>query len=226
MTRSNTLLLVALLFGISCAEKRLETPIPGEPPVFKFHLGSLADFGAPQIVCVTGSDDMGNFDVTAVILAELKRRIPAFENSCGERPNRIAVHYQSDYSHVTHSSERGPRFGLGRVAREASGGGRAAEATWSDGRGGTAREVAARFGRELASFLLSASEQPPNKPPLPTSVLRCCANGELGPDLVRRELMRHSKKRLDGFFVTPEKRSRVAREQAIRDLTFVQARSS
>ena len=70
----------------------------------------------------------------------------------------VIVRYDADWAVSTHSSERGPRFASGEVSREGSKG-TIVSATWADTNGGTADEVAKRFGRDLAALARQAAER-------------------------------------------------------------------
>jgi hypothetical protein len=156
--RRLTIALLAAALASSCANQpdldALDADVGGGRAAWNFNRGTACDFQAETAICVSGTDEGRNRNVTVAIVSALSDELPGFQNVCDERTVRIRVEYQGSYSLCPDcpAPHLGRRIGLGFVRLE-SNDARLADADWIDTRGGSAEEVAARFGRELAGFL-------------------------------------------------------------------------
>jgi hypothetical protein len=116
---------------------------------FDFPKGSPCDLKQVTRFCVNARD-VDRSDVAEIIRrALLSDASRAVTTKCRTDFDGVAVRYEADFAVQTHSSARGPRFGFADVRLDRSGEGAVALAVWSDTEGGTASQVAARFGRDL-----------------------------------------------------------------------------
>jgi hypothetical protein len=126
--------------------------------LFEFKEGSVCNLKEESRFCVDARD-AGKSDV-ASILAGMLRKAPGrtVSTKCSGTFEGITVRYNTDFGEQTHSSARGPRFGVAEVQRRKSAGGTTALGVWVDADGGSAAEMASRFGRDLEGLLAQANE--------------------------------------------------------------------
>jgi hypothetical protein len=170
VSRTFVLVLIVTLTA-SCAARAnldaLDARTQSGRAVWAYFRGSVCDFRAYGTVCVSGVDEGRRLDVTSTISEVLARESPSFKNTCDGSNRRIRVEYTANYSHCTHCPppSMSTRFAAAFVRGEASSGWEA-DATWSDTHGGSAQEVAQRFGHALVVMLRQATGpacgQPPN----------------------------------------------------------------
>lgn len=152
------IVIMAIVPGSACRSEAdldaLDADVGGGRAAWNFNRGTPCDFQVDAPICVSGRDEGRNLNVTPAIMSTLTTELPGFENVCDESSIRIRVEYQGGYSMCPQcpAPHMGRRIGLGFVRRE-SNNERLADADWIDTRGGSAEEVAGRFGKELASFL-------------------------------------------------------------------------
>ena len=136
------------------SESRLRTdPVL---PLFEFSRGDLCDFHDVSRVCLAAKD-VTRRRVDQTIILALRALAKPVTGTCDDFEG-IVVRYEADWAELTHSSSRGPRFAFAEVRREDAKGTKAL-VTWSSTQGGSAAEVAERFGRELAGFLRQAASR-------------------------------------------------------------------
>jgi hypothetical protein len=170
VSRTFVLLLFVTLTA-SCAARAnldaLDARTQSGRAVWAYYRGTVCDFRAHGTVCVSGVDEGRRLDVTSTITEVLASELPSFKNTCDHSNRRIRVEYTANYSHCTHCPppSMSTRFAVAFVRVEAPNGWEA-DATWSDTHGGSAQEVAQRFGHALAVMLHQATspacETPPN----------------------------------------------------------------
>jgi hypothetical protein len=126
--------------------------------LFEFQEGSVCNLKEESRFCVDARD-ADNSDV-ASILAGMLRKAPgrSVSTKCAGTFEGIVVRYNTDFAEQTHSSARGPRSGVAEVRRDKSARGSTARAIWVDTDGGSAAEMARRFGRDLEGLLAQANE--------------------------------------------------------------------
>jgi hypothetical protein len=116
---------------------------------FEFEQGSLCDLKEESRFCVDARD-RDKSDVASILAGMLRKESGrTVSTKCAGTFEGIAVRYNADFAAQTHSSARGPRYGFAEVRRDKSAGGTTALAVWMDTDGGSAAEMARRFGRDL-----------------------------------------------------------------------------
>jgi hypothetical protein len=173
MILRSILLLAGVMLTGSCAARAsldvLDSRAEFGRAGWKYYRGSVCDFRAHENVCVSGVDDGRRLDVTPAIAKVLVEKWPGVKNTCDESRPRIRAEYSGDYSRCAHCAAPGlsTRVGIAFVRVESQNGWEA-DATWSDTIGGTAEQVAERFGEALATMLRDAVSpscaRPPNEP--------------------------------------------------------------
>ncbi len=117
---------------------------------FEFERGTLCDLKDEPRFCVNARDEEKT-NVAKILVGVLRKEPGRTVNTkCGLTFHGIVVRYEGRFSAVTHSDQRGPRYGFGEVRRSQAGKGDVALAWWRGDESGTAAEVAGRFGRDLA----------------------------------------------------------------------------
>jgi hypothetical protein len=176
---SRTLVIIVAMSVWACAARAnlnlLDAQTaPGTSSQWRFYRGTACSFREQAAICVSGVDNGRRRDVTPVVMAALSTELPTMTNICdGSRP-RIRAEYTGDYSRCTHCPAPGLslRFGMASVRVE-SGNGWEVDASWSDTAGGSAEQVAQRFGHALAALLREGNSRscaaPPSRSLQPTS---------------------------------------------------------
>jgi hypothetical protein len=170
VSRTFVLLLIVTLTASCAARANLDTldaRTASGRAGWDYYRGTVCDFRAQGTVCVSGVDEGRRLDLTSTISEVLASELPGFNNTCDDSNRRIRAEYKANYSHCTHCPppSMSTRFAVAFVRVESPNGWEA-DATWSDTHGGSAQEVAQRFGHALAVMLREAAspacERPPN----------------------------------------------------------------
>jgi hypothetical protein len=123
---------------------------------FEFVRGALSDFRDASRLCIDARGSDRDAIVRSAVAAGLALDSKSVRTKCSDSFAGIHIRFQVDRSHFTHSSARGAPFGFGELRRE-SPNGNLALVVWIDTHGGGARELARRFGQDLAEFLSKAA---------------------------------------------------------------------
>jgi hypothetical protein len=159
--RLGTLALVASV-GLACAARadlnKLDALSREREPEWEYIRGTACNFNMTDAICVSAVDIGRDVDVTLDVMRGLATEFPIAGNSCGSLDRRIVVEYTGQYAGCTHCP---PPYMDARVGSASvqvyTPQGATAQAVWTDWRGGTAADVAYRFGQGFAKMLKEAS---------------------------------------------------------------------
>lgn len=159
----NRQLLASVGLGVcalaGCGNRQPILPSAEPPSTFQIRRGDVRDFGTQRPICLDAFDQETGADLTAIAMKELSARLPGISNACDVRGPHLAVTFQTGLTVYTHSSERGPRFGVAHVGVESPRGDWIAEAELWDDAGGRRDDVIKRLARRLALLLQGARHE-------------------------------------------------------------------